>query len=138
MPQSKTSWWRFLKDLFSWRKPYDEATKPPPSDTPAPPRAPEEGKGLKMVMKIGILAILVLLVGGCASYQQAAIGYEAAAIRGIQTAEDNNIFMWKVNACGTPLSAIMRHPDIVPALRMLCLPGGSLDNIALLMEDIKK
>ncbi|MDA8159399.1 MAG: hypothetical protein M0T76_01560, partial [Desulfobacteraceae bacterium] len=55
----------------------------------------------------------------------------ATAIRGIQAAEDNNIALWRVNAFGTPLSAIMRHPDIVPALRMLCLPAGAMESPAL-------
>ncbi len=141
MPRSENSWWGFLKDLFSWRKPYDEA--PPPDtgpgeaptgrdDTPTPP---VDRTGAKMII---VAAIAPLLLGACAAYQQAATGYEAAAIRGIQAAEDNNISLWRVNACGTPLSAIMRHPDIVPALRMLCLPAGAMESPALLLEDIKK
>ena len=64
----------------------------------------------------------------CASVQQAVQGYGAAAIVAIRNAEDDNIAFWTANACGTPLSAAIRHPEIIPALRALCLPGGAAAN----------
>ncbi len=77
-------------------------------------------------MRILALAVAVaaIALSGCASVQQAVHGYGAAAIFAIKAAEDDNIAIWKVNACGTPLSAAIRHPEIIPALRALCLQGG--------------
>lgn len=79
-------------------------------------------------MKIIALAVAALAMSGCASVQQAVHGYGAAAIVAIRNAEDDNIAFWKANACGTPLSAAIRHPEIIPALRALCLPGGAAAN----------
>ena len=79
-------------------------------------------------MKALILSSIVISLSGCASVQQAVHGYGAAAIVAIKAAEDDNIAFWKANACGTPLSAAIRHPEIIPALRALCLPGGAAAN----------
>lgn len=79
-------------------------------------------------MKALILSSIVISLSGCASVQQAVHGYGAAAIVAIKAAEDDNIAFWKANACSTPLSAAIRHPEIIPALRALCLPGGAAAN----------
>lgn len=81
-------------------------------------------KGVDMIKKISLLILTVWGLSGCAAYQQAASGYEAAALKDIQSAEDNNIWLWHTNACGTPLSAIIRHPEIVEGLKALCLSGA--------------
>ncbi len=86
-----------------------------------------------------LAALAALTLTGCgASYQTAINGYESAAIKDIQAAEDNHIMMWTAVGCATPLSAIARHPNIVPALQALCLPAGANANPALLLEDMKK
>lgn len=89
-------------------------------------------------MKIVALAVSALVISGCASVQQAVQGYGAAAIVAIRNAEDSNIEFWKVNACGTPLSAAIRHPEIIPALRALCLPGGTASSPAGLLDAVQK
>ena len=89
-------------------------------------------------MKIIALAVAALAMSGCASVQQAVHGYGAAAIVAIRNAEDSNIAIWKVNACGTPLSAAIRHPEIIPALRALCLPGGMASSPAGLLDAAQK
>ena len=76
-------------------------------------------------MKAIILSSIVISISGCAGVQQAIHGYGSDAISSIRAAEDDHIALWKVTACGTPLSAAIRHPEIIPALRALCLPGGS-------------
>ncbi len=76
-------------------------------------------------MKAIILSSIVISLSGCAGVQQAIHGYGSAAISSIRAAEDDHIALWTVTACGTPLSAAVRHPEIIPALRALCLPGGS-------------
>lgn len=81
-------------------------------------------------MKAIILSSIVISLSGCAGVQQSIHGYGSAAIASIKAAEDDNIALWTVNACGTPLSAAIRNPQIIPALRALCLPGGSAANPA--------
>ncbi len=85
-----------------------------------------------------LIILPLLFLSGCASYQSAINAYETTAIKDIQAAEDNNIALWSANACGTPLSAAIRHPNIVPALKALCLPAGMESSPAILLEDIKK
>ena len=89
-------------------------------------------------MKIIALAVAALAMSGCASVQQAVHGYGAAAIVAIRNAEDDNIAFWTANACGTPLSAAIRHPEIIPALRALCLPGGTASSPAGLLDAVQK
>lgn len=89
-------------------------------------------------MKIIALAVAALAMSGCASVQQAVHGYGAAAIVAIRNAEDDNIAFWTANACGTPLSAAIRHPEIIPALRALCLPGGMASSPAGLLDAVQK
>jgi len=88
-------------------------------------------------MKIFLLAAVAVSFSGCASFQQAAHGYGSAAIASIRTAEDDNIALWTVNACGTPLSAAIRHPQIIPALQALCLPAGAASSPARLLDAAK-
>jgi hypothetical protein len=38
----------------------------------------------------------------------------------VRAAEDENIRVWTADACGTPYSAALRNPQIIPALRDLC------------------
>ena len=79
-----------------------------------------------------------IYISGCASFQPTINAYDAAAITGIKAAEDNNIQLWKVNVCGTPFSAAIRHPEIVPAMKALCLPQGDTANPANLLNGILK
>ncbi len=83
---------------------------------------------MKIVRNVAVslsISVSALSISGCAGVQQAIHGYGSAAIASIKAAEDDNIALWTVNACGTPLSAAIRNPQIIPALRALCLPGGS-------------
>jgi hypothetical protein len=84
--------------------------------------------------------ILLALVGlsGCATQQAAINAGEAAALVSIKAADDNAIRLWTVEACGTPLSAAIRNPQVIPALRVLCLPGGGDSSPVLLLPDAPK
>lgn len=75
-------------------------------------------------MKTIIALISLYALTGCASLNQAVSAAGASAIVSIRAAEDNNIKLWSANACGTPLSAAIRNPDIIPALKALCVPSG--------------
>lgn len=72
-----------------------------------------------------IVSILLIALSGCAGIQQGLTGYESAAYAGAKASNDNVIAVWKVAACATPFSAAVRNPDIIPALKVLCLPAGA-------------
>lgn len=64
--------------------------------------------------------VMIASLAGCASVQQAINGYAAAAAVSVRAAEDENIRVWTADACGTPYSAALRNPQIIPVLRDLC------------------
>jgi hypothetical protein len=59
-------------------------------------------------------------------------GYESAAATGARAANDNTIAVWSAVACATPVSAALRNPQIIPALKVLCIQGGETAPISLL------
>lgn len=85
---------------------------------------------------LALLAALALT--GCASWQQAINGYEAAGLTTIQSANDNAIHVWTAAACGTPLSAVIRNPQVIPALQALCLPAGAAASPTAMLEAAKR
>jgi hypothetical protein len=74
------------------------------------------------------------VLSGCAGLQQVVDAGTASAAVSLRAAEDSNIRLWTFNACATPLSATIRNPHIIPALRALCLPDGGSANPGLLLE----
>lgn len=70
------------------------------------------------------IAAAVAMLSGCASQLQATKAMESAAAVSLRAAEDNHLDVLKFELCATPLSAAIRHPEMVPALRELCIPGG--------------
>lgn len=87
-------------------------------------------------MKRLFLILAAVALTGCASFQQAVGAYGTSAVAGAQAANDNVIAGWSVLACATPFSAAVRHPDIVPALKALCLPTGASGSPATLLDSI--
>jgi hypothetical protein len=87
-------------------------------------------------MKRFTFILFALYLSGCANVQQAINAGEASAIVSIRAAEDNNIRLWATNACGTPFSAAIRNPQIVPALRALCLPAGADSSPVTLLDGV--
>lgn len=79
----------------------------------------------------------VVLLTGCASIQPTINGYEDAIITNLKSAEDQHLKMLSVQWCATPLSAAIRHPEIIPSLKALCLPAGSESSPATLLDQIK-
>lgn len=75
--------------------------------------------------KIILVAAISSALGGCAGFQQALTGYESAALVSAKASNDNIIQVWKVAACATPFSAAVRNPEIIPALKALCVPAGA-------------
>ena len=93
-----------------------------------------KGEVMKHAM---ILAALGLMLTGCATQQAAINAAEAAALVSIKAADDNAIRLWTVAACGTPLSAAIRNPEIIPALKVLCLPAGAASSPITLLDAVK-
>jgi len=71
-----------------------------------------------------IAAAAALVLAGCASVQQAVQAYGSVAVTNARAANDTLIEGYKVAVCGLPLSAIARHPELVPSVRSLCLANG--------------
>jgi hypothetical protein len=89
-------------------------------------------------MKTVITLFALCFLPACASLQQGINAGEVSALVSIRAAEDNNISLWRLNACGTPFSAAIRNPDIVQGLMALCLPAGNASNPANLLNAIPK
>lgn len=85
---------------------------------------------------LAALLICLVLLTGCASFSQAYSGYQQSAIAGLQMANDNVISTWTATACATPLSAVYRNPQVIPALKALCMPGGAAVSPATLLDSI--
>ena len=62
-----------------------------------------------------------LALAGCGSFQQAVQAYGGVAVTNAKAANDTLIEAYKVGICALPLSAIARHPEIVPAVRSMCV-----------------
>lgn len=87
-------------------------------------------------MKRLFLICCMLALSGCAAQQQAISAFGASAVVAAKATNDNVIDAWTVAACATPLSAVARHPEIVPALKALCLPNGASGSPATLLDSI--
>jgi uncharacterized lipoprotein YajG len=83
-------------------------------------------------MKKTLIIACAMLLTGCASFQQALGGYESAAAMSLDASNDNVVKVWRYQACSTPISAVIRNPDIVPAIKALCMPSGAASPITLL------
>lgn len=74
------------------------------------------------MQKTILAGLLASSLTGCAGINQAVSAYGAVAVDSAKASNDNLIAGWTVAACATPLSAIYRNPQIIPALRVLCAP----------------
>ena len=108
------------------------------TDTVDPSRTPFFNIIGSLIMFFLLVVVLSVAVTGCATQQAAIVGYERAALVAVRAAEDNNIALWTANACGTPYSAAIRNPQIVAALKALCLPDGASNAPASLLDGIAK
>lgn len=90
----------------------------------------------KTIVMMSLLA-LAFAVSGCASVQQAVNAYGAAAITGAQATNDTLITANKVALCATPVSALVRHPELVTAIRSLCLPAKDTGNVGQVVDAIE-
>lgn len=78
---------------------------------------------MKKVLSVLSLAVLAMLAG-CAAWSQAVDAYGAAAVTGARAANDTALKATKVALCATPVSALARNPEFIPAIKSLCLAPG--------------
>lgn len=91
---------------------------------------------MKKTILIVSLLVLAASVSGCASVQQAMDAYGAAAITGAQATNDTLIKANIVALCATPISALVRTPRLVPAVRALCLPSSDNGTVGQVLDTI--
>ncbi|MES2320171.1 MAG: hypothetical protein V4631_22060 [Pseudomonadota bacterium] len=77
--------------------------------------------------KLILIAVLACACTGCGSMIQAVNAYGAVAVSDARAANDTVIAGWTLAACATPISAALRNPQIIPALRALCLPPAGAE-----------
>lgn len=73
--------------------------------------------------KLIVLAAAALLTG-CGTAIQAMNAYGGAAISSTQQVNDSYAKAWAVAGCGISIGAAYRNPEVIPALKALCMPGG--------------
>lgn len=76
----------------------------------------------------------IVLLSGCASQLQFVGAAQKASAVSLRAAEDLNLERLVFMLCGTPLSAAIRNPQLIPGLRNLCLPGGGASSPVLLLD----
>lgn len=91
---------------------------------------------MKRLLMIATLSAVAMLSAGCASVQQAVDAYGAATITGARATNDSLIAATKVALCATPVSALVRHPELVPAVRALCLPSKDAGNVGQVLDAV--
>ncbi len=70
-----------------------------------------------------LISVLAIALTGCGSMIQAVNAYGTIAVQDAKAANDTVIAGWTIAACATPYSAILRNPEIIPALQSLCGPA---------------
>lgn len=73
-------------------------------------------------MKKALALLFAPMLTGCAVMN----AFGLAAVDNAKTANDQAIYVWSTAACATPISAALRNPEIIPALRALCMPAGDV------------
>jgi uncharacterized protein YceK len=74
-------------------------------------------------MKRSLLMLALLCaLSGCGSLIQAVNAYGTVAVADARAANDTVIAGWTIAACATPVSAALRNPQIIEALKVLCMP----------------
>lgn len=89
-------------------------------------------------MKSITVILAAIALTGCAGLQQAINAGEASAHVAAKAASDNYVRVWAASACATPLSAVIRNPDVIPALKALCIHGGDAASPSLLLDAAAK
>jgi hypothetical protein len=90
----------------------------------------------KTLLFATLAACAIASLSGCAGVAQVADGYATAAADGARAVEDRNLKVLAFGLCATPVSAVVRNPQVVPAIRSLCLPAGAGANPGALLDAV--
>lgn len=85
-------------------------------------------------MKAILFILIALSLVGCATQQQMISGFESSAAVSLRAVEDNNLKVLVFSLCATPLSALIRHPELTAGAADLCLPNGGRSSPILLLQ----
>ncbi|HEY8027681.1 MAG TPA: hypothetical protein VIF60_24285 [Burkholderiaceae bacterium] len=78
------------------------------------------------MLKLAAALVAAFCFSGCTTVTgQAYAGYETAARKGIEMADDNNIKTLSDAICAVPYGAILRNAQFIPVAKAACLPPGS-------------
>lgn len=77
---------------------------------------------MKRTLTLAVLATLT----GCGTMQQAINAYGGTVVSSAQQANDSYALAWASAACGTSVGAALRNPQLIPALRVLCMPAADV------------
>lgn len=76
-----------------------------------------------MILFAGGALVVVLALAGCTTTTSALYaGAEAAAVKGIKSADDNLVVTLRSSVCGLPYSAVQRDATMAAAVDVLCGP----------------
>lgn len=90
--------------------------------------------GFTLVVFVLFAIAVAASLTGCGAIQPALNGYESAAASGLDAANDNAVKVWRYQVCATPVSAALRNPDIVPAIKALCMPAAGAAAASTLLD----
>lgn len=79
-----------------------------------------------------LLLALASTLTGCGTAIQAMNAYGGAAINSTQQVNDTFAKGWAAAGCGITVGAALRNPEVIPALKSLCMPGGDVPASSLL------
>jgi uncharacterized protein YceK len=87
---------------------------------------------MKRLFVVAALFAVAALSTGCASVSQAVQAYGNVAVTSAKAANDTAIEAQKVALCAMPVSALVRHPEMLSAVRSLCVDAHDANTGALL------
>jgi hypothetical protein len=74
---------------------------------------------------LGMILASFCLVGCTTTGAQLYSGYEQAAKKGVEAADDNTIKSLMDGICATPIGAVLRHPEFQSVVKDACMPAGT-------------
>lgn len=88
---------------------------------------------------VGLIGLVMAsAMTGCATQLQAVSAAQSSSAVALRAAEDIHLKRVAFELCATPVSAAIRNPQVIPAIRAMCLPGGGESSPALLLEGMAK
>ena len=71
-----------------------------------------------------LFSVLAIALTGCGTAIPAMNAYGGAAISSTQQVNDSYAKGWAAAGCGITVGAALRNPEVIPALKVLCMPAA--------------